>query len=211
MKLALSACLALALLTPTVAIAQDLIHWDAPAIPSDRTASFPMGTPVRLATRAELNTKDVRAGDRFYLEVAEPIAYRGQVVVPVGAIAVGEVMRAERNGLFGKKGELDVRLLSIQTPSGPVRLSGRTGRKGLDQGVLAIGGALVIAWPMMFIHGTSGRLPADTLLTGYLAEDLRFSVAADAQAASALSDGSGSAERVLPARFDPAAFSATQR
>jgi hypothetical protein len=143
-----------------------------------------MGTPVKLATRTELNTKDVRTGDRFYLEVAEPIVYRGQIVVPAGAFAVGEVMRAERNGIFGKRGELAVRLNALQTPSGPVRLSGRSGRKGKQQGVLAIGGALVIAWPMMFIHGTSGRLPADTVLTAYLAEDLRFSLAAEREVAS---------------------------
>lgn len=184
MKLALSACIALACLVPAIASAQDVVRWDAPGTSSGRTASFPMGTPVKLATRTELNTKDVRAGDRFYLEVVEPIAYRGQIVVPAGAFAVGEVMRAERNGMFGKRGELEVRLNSLQTPSGPVRLFGRSGRNGMEQGMLAIGGALVIAWPMMFIHGTSGRLPADTVLTAYLAEDLRFSLAADCEFAS---------------------------
>ena len=211
MKLALSGYIALACLTPAIASAQDIVRWDAPTAPSGRTASLSMGTPVKLVTRTELNTQDVHAGDRFYLEVAEPIVYRGQIVVPVGAFAVGEVMRAERNGMFGKRGELAVRLNVLQTPYGPVRLSGCSGRKGKEQGVLAIGGALVIAWPMMFIHGTSGRLPADTVLTAYLAEDLRFSLASEPQIASAIPEDGEAEPHVLPAPFDPAAFSATDR
>lgn len=181
MKAVIFAGFALASFAASSAQAQDVMHWSAPASPrSGQHAYFPMGTSLQLTTRTELNTKYSHAGDRFYLEVAEPLVYRGQVVVPVGSIAVGEVMRAERNGHFGKKGKLDVRLLHVQTPSGTIRLSGRNGRTGDGQGVLAIGGAVLLAWPMLFIHGTSGKLPADTAITAYLADDLRFAVQATA-------------------------------
>ncbi len=173
-------------------------------------ASFPMGTPLQLATRTELNTKDCHAGDRFYLEVAEPLMYRGQVVVPVGSIAVGEVMRSERNGHFGKRGQLDIRINYVETPSGPVRLSGRTGRHGYGQELLSIGGALLVSWPMIFIHGTSGRLPAETSVTAYLADDLRFNLQPiSTQAVAAMPDSEGQTHRPLPANFDPSVFSST--
>lgn len=215
MKRAYWVAIAIASLVPTVADAQFNVQWATPAAASTATGTFvyfPMGTPLQLTTRTELNTKDSHAGDRFYLEVAEPLVYRGQVVVPVGSIAVGEVMRAERNGHFGKRGQLDVRLDYVQTPSGPVRLSGRTARKGSGQGLLAIGGGAVIAWPMLFIHGTSGRLPADTAMTAYLADDLRFTLAPGSIQGTAVASDTGQQSRLpLPERFDPSVFSSSRR
>lgn len=212
MRLVYGVCLALVAATPAIAAAQEIVQWAAPIASTGRTAAFPMGTPLLLTTRTELNTKQNHAGERFYLEVARPIAYRGQVVIPAGALAVGEVMRAERNGIFGKRGEIAIRLNYIQTPSGPVRLSGRMARNGLGQELLSIGGALVVSWPMMFIHGTSGRVPADTPVTAYLADDLRFTLQPGTeQADTAASDPLAAGQRVLPARFDPSAFSGSQR
>ena len=133
--------------------------------------------------------------------------------MPVGSLAVGEGMRTEHSGNFGKRGQMAVRLLYVQTPSGPVRLSGHTDRAGKGQALLAIGGAAVIAWPMVFIHGTSARLPADTAITAVLADDLRFPVAADAQQPVALTTGMStmpSSARMLPASFDPAAFNGSR-
>ncbi|MGY2737328.1 hypothetical protein [Sphingomonas sp. UYP23] len=210
MKHVLIASVALAACLPSMAAAQYNVQWAAPASSAGRMASFPMGTPLQLATRTELNTKDSHAGDRFYLEVAEPLMYRGQVVVPVGSIAVGEVMRSERNGHFGKRGQLDIRINHVETPSGPVRLSGRTARHGYGQGLLSIGGALLVSWPMIFIHGTSGRLPAETAVTAYLADDLRFNLQpSSTQAVAAMPDGDRQTHRPLPASFDPSVFSST--
>ncbi|WP_374945243.1 hypothetical protein [Sphingomonas sp.] len=199
MKTVLLAGLALASFA-TAASAQELVQWAAPAsVQQGRYSYFPVGTPLRLTTRTELNTKFSRPGDRFYLQVAEELTYRGQVVVPIGSVAVGEVARAERNGHFGKKGQLEVRLLYVQTPSGPVRLSGSSEHAGKGQGVLAIGGALVVAWPMFFIHGTSGRLQADSPITAYLADDLRFPVQTPAVQAAAIAVPDGQAGTVLAA------------
>jgi hypothetical protein len=99
-----------------------------------------MGTELHLTTRTESNTKDNHAADRFHLEVAEPVVYRGQTIIPAGSPAIGEIMRAERNGHFGKRGDIEVRLLYVETPSGPGRMS----RQGTGQGLLSIGGAIVL-------------------------------------------------------------------
>lgn len=211
MKSIFWASIAIASFLPATAEAQYKVQWAAPPAATGGYAYLPMGTPLQLTTRTELNTKDNHAGDRFYLEVAEPIVYRGQVIVPAGSIAVGEVMRAERNGHFGKRGQLDIRLNYLETPNGPVRLSGRMARKGSGQGLLSIGGGLVVAWPMLFIHGTSGRLPAETPVTAYLADDLRFDLQPGAaQAAMVMPDGGEQARQSLPARFDPSVFSSNR-
>lgn len=210
MKTLILAGLAVASFTASIAPAQTVVHWQAPTSGYNRVNTyFPMGTSIQLTTRTELNTKYSHAGDRFYLEVAEPLMYHGQVVIPVGSVAVGEVARSERNGHFGKKGQLEVRLLYVQTPSGPVRLSGRSGRSGEGQGLLAIGGGAIIAWPMLFIHGTSGRLPSDTAITAYLADELRFAVQPDAeQSASAVVRDGPAGAVALSVRFGSSASAA---
>lgn len=211
MKMILWASVGLAMAAPSTVRAQEVVHWSVSVNSAGRVAYLPMGTALQLTTRTELNTKENHAGDRFYMEVAEPIVYRGQVVVPVGSLAVGEVMRAERNGHFGKRGQLDIRLNYVQTPSGPVRISGRMARKGSGQGLLAIGGGIVLAWPMLFIHGTSGKLPADTPITAYLADDLRFTLQLGAtQDVAVVPDTYQQGQRAVPARFDPSAFSGSR-
>lgn len=161
--------------------AQTMVYWPAPtAASSAQTSYFPVGTPLRLTTRTQVSTKDNKPGDRIDFAVASDLVYRGQVVVPAGALAVGEVADLQRNGHFGKKGKLGIRLLYVQTPSGPVRLTGRgydEGRSGTAVSLATIALApIAVAWVGIFVHGTSAILPSGTPVDGYLAEDLRFAV-----------------------------------
>lgn len=181
------ATIAIAAFVGSTAQAQEQVRWSAPVAATGAASYFPIGTQIRLVTRTELNTKQNRAGERVYLDVAEPLIYRGQVVVPIGSLAVGELARAERNGHFGKKGSLELRLRYVQTPAGPIRLTGTTVRSGKSQGVLSVGGGVLVAWPMFFIHGTSGKLPANTVVTAQLIDDLPFALQPDANRAYAAS------------------------
>ncbi len=167
---------ALLALASTAAMAQDVYHWPAPAAYTGHEQKwfFPMGTPLTLATRTQISTKDARPGDRIYLRVAESLTFDGQVVVPVGAPAVGEVVRSDRNGHFGKKGKLDINLLYVQTPSGPVQIEGVTNKEG-SSGTVASFATIAIVSPLGFlIHGTSATIPFGSTIHAYLAEPLRF-------------------------------------
>lgn len=213
----------LPLLAATSAIAQETVFWPAPVAPAQAAgmAYFPLGTPLKLVTRTQVSSKDNKPGDRFYLTVAESLCYRGEVVVPAGSLAVGEVADMQRNGHFGRKGKLGIRLLYVQTPSGPVRLSGQAGDEGTSGTLPSIAtialAPIIVGWTGMFIHGTSARLPAGTALDGYLAEDMRFAVhPGRAQVAmQAAPDGPTRAaaldpNRRLPASFVPGGLTATR-
>lgn len=203
---------ALGLLTSASAFAQDTYHWPAPAAATAANRYYlPMGTPVMLRTRTEVNTKQSKPGDRIYLEVAESVSFRGQVIVPAGAPAVAEVTRSERNGHFGKKGKIELSLRYAETPSGPVRLSGSMGTEGKGAGVWSIGGAALVAWPLAFIHGTGGYIRTGTPVSGYFAEPLRFVSQAEAQDAPSGVQAQADSVRSLPATFDPSVFGATRR
>jgi hypothetical protein len=199
------------LATMSQAAMADTIYWPAMAATAnarEKVAYFPMGTALKLTTRTQLSTKDNHPGDRFYLEVAEALSYHGQTILPVGSVAVGEVVRADRNGHMGKKGKLDVRLLYIETPYGQVHLSGRSNKEGKSGTLVAVGGVLFVSTLFYFVHGTSGTIAADTPVTAYLAEDLRFPDRAPAmqQAGTRVVP-----DQVSAARIDSSAVAANQR
>ena len=136
---------------------------------------LPIGTPLKLQTTAPLSTKHSKPGDRVRLEVIEAISFRGTIVVPVGTPVIGEVSQAQRNGHVGKKGKLEVRLVSVEMPDGPVRLSGTAYDEGKSHTALSVGTMLLIS-PLggFLIHGTSASIPAETPVTAYISEPLRF-------------------------------------
>jgi hypothetical protein len=159
------------------AYAQDAVYWPAaaPNTASSRYLNFPAGTPVSLVTRNDISTKDAYVGERVYLSVAENMMYNGQIVLPAGAPVVAEVAQSDRNGHFGVKGKLAINLLYVQTPMGPVQLSGaaaRTGRSGTALSVATF--ALVSMVGGFLIHGTSAKIPYGTPVRAYLAQPLKF-------------------------------------
>ncbi len=158
--------------------AQTVFHWPAPEtqpLGEAKRYYLPMGTPLMLKTRTQISTKHNKPGDRVYLEVAESVSFRGQIIVPIGAPVVAEVSRAQRNGHVGKKGKLEIRLLYAETPSGPVRLTGTSYDEGKSGTALSVGTMLFAsALGGFFIHGTSARIDAGTPVEAYLAEPLRF-------------------------------------
>src|SRR3546814_2292244 len=89
----------IALVMGGTAQAQTAFYWPAPeAQPVGEAKHYylPMGTPLMLRTRTQVSTKDNKPGDRLYLEVAESVSFRGQVVIPIGAPVFAEVSRVQR-------------------------------------------------------------------------------------------------------------------
>lgn len=167
-----------ALAVTGTAHAQSVFHWPAPEAQSMENAKryyLPAGTPLMLKTRTQVSTKTNKPGDRIYLEVAESISFRGQIIVPVGAPVVGEVARFQRNGHVGKKGKIEIRLLYVETPNGPVRLTGTSRDEGTSGTAVSVA-TMVLLSPLggFFIHGTSAEIPPGTAVQGHLADNLRF-------------------------------------
>lgn len=178
-----------ALVIGGAAQAQTTYHWPAPEMASAGEGQrfyLPMGTPLMLKTRTLVSTKDNKPGDRIYLEVAESVSFRGQVVIPIGSPVVGEVSQVQRNGHVGKKGKIEIRLIQAETPNGPVRLTGTgydEGKSGTAASVATM--ALLSGIGGFLIHGTSGYIHAGTPVQAYLAEPMRFTWYPDSMPAHA--------------------------
>lgn len=156
--------------------AQSTFYWPPMPTPTGEGRLFylPMGTPLMLRTRTQISTKDNKPGDRVYLEVAETVSFRGQVVIPIGSPVLGEVSRVQRNGHFERKGKLEIRLIQVETPNGPVRLTGTGYDEGKSGTAASVATMVLVSGLGFLIHGTSGELKPGTAIQAYLAEPLHF-------------------------------------
>jgi hypothetical protein len=151
-------------------MAQPALVVGAPA--SAQTNVLKAGTEVRLATVTELSSKRSKVGQRFDLEVTDPVALSGQTVIPAGARAVGEITRSKKSGMWGKSGKLETRLLYLTVNDRRIRLTGASGDKGKAGTAGVVAAVVFLPVAGFFVKGTSARIPPRTAVTAYLDEDI---------------------------------------
>ncbi len=130
------------------------------------------GTEVRMATRVELHSQRSRVGERFELEVTDDVLLNGQVIVPVGSIATGEVTRVQHRGMWGRRGILETRLISVRVGDRQIRLTGAAGDRGRAGTAGVVASVLLIPVVGFFVTGTSAVIPPRTPTVAYTEEDL---------------------------------------
>ncbi|KKC27951.1 hypothetical protein [Sphingomonas sp. SRS2] len=132
------------------------------------------GTQVPLKTVSELTTngKKLRVGDRFNLEVSEPVRLHDRIVIPAGSVAIGEITTVRNKGMWGKSGNIDARVLYVRANGQQIRLSGGLHDKGTTGTGAVVGAVVLLPLAGFFMTGTSATLPPGTAVMGYLDEDL---------------------------------------
>jgi hypothetical protein len=134
--------------------------------------------PVRLRTELTTKSKALRVSQRFEVETAEPVSLNGHVVIPVGTPGVGEITSVTNKGMWGKSGHFDIRLLYLRVNDRQIRITGIADDKGKAGGVAAVAVSAIVFLPAgFFMTGTSARLPAGTMIKGFLDEDVPVSFA----------------------------------
>lgn len=156
------ALLAQAAAQPSVPVAS------APASPAP--PHWVRGQPVQLMVLREVNSRQVKPGDRFALRVNAPVTIDRIVVVPVGATAWGEVVAASGTGIAGARGRVSMRLVRLDAPTGPVALTGTTGTEGKANTAGVVVGVLSLGLGGLLIKGGNAVLKAGDLVTGYIDE-----------------------------------------
>lgn len=125
-------------------------------------------TPVQLMVLREISGNTAKPGDKFKLRVNEAVVVGGRTIVPVGAMATGEVLLAARNGHVSASGSITARLVSVDGPGGTIPLTGTQANEGdSNTGGLALG---IASFGLLGLlsRGNDGRLKAGTVLTGYV-------------------------------------------
>ncbi len=133
-----------------------------------------VGTPIPLVIKDHLSTKTNARGDLIHMEVAADISAGGQVVIPKGSAAIGEITRCETKGAFGKSGKLEARALYVTLGDRTVRISGALsarGRSGTTETVLTGIAAGLFAFA---VTGKSAEVQPGTIVQAILDRTVRF-------------------------------------
>ncbi|MEL7189801.1 MAG: hypothetical protein AAGK17_09655 [Pseudomonadota bacterium] len=145
-----------------------------PVKPTAPVIDIPRDTPVHLMVLTEVSTRDHDPGHRFRLRVNKPVIANGNEVIPVGAIAWGELLSAEKSGNLGKSGKLSARLLHIEHDGREIALDGEAqseGKSGKGETILGV----LAAGPLgLFARGNNAKLKAGEKMTAFIAEDVSF-------------------------------------
>lgn len=176
---------AVSLVLMTGAISAPVSAQEALAIGADQRPTLRAGTSVPLKTLTELTTKGkkLRVGDRFNLEVSEPVMVGGVTVIPVGSPATGEITSVRNKGMWGKSGAIEVRMLYATVNGRQIRLSGATDDKGVTGTAGVVGAVVLLPIAGFFLTGTSAVIPAGSSITGFVQEDVPLSFAKAAEPA----------------------------
>ena len=183
-----------AALACTAAIAQDATEPAAPPTIGEvleRLLTLPANTQIHLRMLEPVASNTHKPGDRFKLEVAEPIVIDGQVVIPAGSPGTGQVVHAAKRGMAGKGGELILAARFVRSGDREVRLRAFKAGIGEDRLDLAAGLGVTLGIPALFVVGKELVVPAGA--------DVFAKVAADALLPSVL--GTGATDIAPPAEI----------
>jgi hypothetical protein len=141
------------------------------------------GLEIHLRLLEPVASHTHKRGDRFKLEVAEPITVEDSIIVPAGSPAIGEVIHAAKPGMSGKAGELIMVARSLSVGAHEVKLRSFTAGNGENRLGLATGLGMTLGIPALFVVGKNLVLPAGT--------DVYAKVTADTSLPSVVEVGAG--------------------
>ena len=137
------------------------------------------GTPVVVRMMEEITTekKAARVGQRFMMEVAEPVVVNNITVVPSGTPVWGEITNVRNKGMWGKSGKLDARILYLRINGRQIRMTGTFDDKGVTGTAGVVGAIVLVPVVGFFVTGTSAVLPKGGTIGGFIDEDIELSFA----------------------------------
>jgi len=160
MKVKFAAALGgLALLASTSAFAETVI---------------PEGTELAMRLEDAISSQTAHEGDRFTVSLDEDVKLSDGTILRAGYRGVGEVVEARDNGMLGKNGKLNVRLLYMKVGDDRVRLRANRGSKG-ETRVGATVATVILFWPAApFIRGKDVSIKKGTVMTAYVDQDVKL-------------------------------------
>ena len=160
---------------PTLATAQVAVPASAAlAVGPAATNILRTGTEIQLRMEEPLTTegKKLRVGQHFRLSVIEPVTVGGQIVIPAGAPAMGEVTEVRNKGMWGKSGHLTASLLHVSVNGRQIRLSGTFDDKGVTGTAGVVAAVAFVPVVGFFTTGTSAKIASGSQVKGFIGEDV---------------------------------------
>lgn len=122
---------------------------------ADVPATVPANTEVVLKLNKELNSQQIKKGDKFDLTVAQDVTVGNTVVIPRGTPAHGEVTMRTGKGAFGKSAKFEVEMRSIDLNGRTIPLNGHFRQAGKGNAGAAVGAVVAVGVFGAFVTGHS--------------------------------------------------------
>ncbi len=134
---------------------------------------IPDSTPVIVQPMQLVDADDYKLGDQVKFTVLQPVKINGDVVIKSGTEVLAQTTKKRNNFILGIPGEIEVGNFHIVTPSNEIiRLRGSIGDKGDGRYWAHIGWFFL--FPILFVKGNDGKIPANTTLILYTVEEVNL-------------------------------------
>lgn len=134
--------------------------------------------PLTMAEPLTTQGKLLRVGQRVQLVTAEDVSLGGQVVIPKGSPATGELTEVRNKGMWGKSGRINGRVLFVRANGRQIRMTGQFDDKGVTGTGAVVASVVLLPVVGFFTTGTSARLPLGAAVMGFLDEDIEVAFSA---------------------------------
>ena len=142
----------------------------APAIALADT-KVPEGTEFPMRLEDKLSSKTTKEGDRFTVTLTEDVKLPDGAVLKAGYRGVGEVVDAQKNGMLGKTGKLNVRLNYLKVGDQRIRLRGQKAAQGDHNTGAQVVTVVLVGVFAGFIKGKNTEIPKGTMFNAYSDDD----------------------------------------
>jgi hypothetical protein len=130
------------------------------------------GTDVNLVFAQDLSSKTSSEGDPVTLTLVDDLKVGDTVVAKAGSKAIGEVTKAEKSGMMGKAGELNIRLNYLKVGDAKIKLRGTKGKEG-ESGTTGAVVLTVLFGPIGLIkHGKNVEIKQGQSLHAFVGDDI---------------------------------------
>lgn len=145
-----------------------------------RNAYVPAGIKLRIELSEELSSKKAQVGDEVPLRLAQNLIVNGVIVAPKGSPVRGVVTKAHKASGFGRGGNLQFKIVSVEAINGvEIPLQYTTGKHGdNDDGAIAVF-ALVSMVGGIFMKGKNAVYNAGRKFYAEVTEDTDLQVSLD--------------------------------
>lgn len=145
--------------------------WSLAAGPVLAGAKVPEGTEFPMRLEETLSSKHAQEGDRFTVSLTEDVKLGDGTVLRAGYRGVGEVIEARDNGMLGKTGKLNVRLVYLKVGDDRIRLRASKAAQGDHRTGTQVVTFVFLGVFAGFIKGKNVTIPKGTQIMAYSDED----------------------------------------
>ena len=135
--------------------------------PAWSAVKVPEGTEFPMRLEDSLSSKTAHEGDRFTVTLTDDVRLADGTILRAGYRGVGEVVNAEKSGMLGKTGKLNLRLSYLKVGDERIRLRASKASQGKHNTGAQVVTVVLVGVFAGFIKGKNTQIPKGTMFSAF--------------------------------------------